>query len=106
MDSGAQTILGGRRCEIAARLGNDVGCPTAGCALLIALGFDGPRPATERCPIDAIAERAGDEPIVARTLDELRRELERAGPALSAARAVRSRSGRHEDALKRWRARP
>ena len=106
MEGGAQTVPSGRRCEIVARLGNDVACPRGGCALLTALGFDDAHPATELCPIDAIAERAGSEPLVVHTLDELRRELERAGPALSAARAVRSRAGRHEDALKRWPVRP
>jgi hypothetical protein len=106
MDGGAQTVPGVRRCEIAARLGNDVVCPSGGCALLTALGFDSAHPATERCAIDAIAERAGSEPLVVHTLEELRRELERAGPALSTARAARSRAGRHETALKRWPVRP
>jgi len=102
MEGRAQTVPGVRRCEIAARLGSDVLCPSGGCALLVALGFDGAHPATGACPIDAIAERAGSEPLVVHTLDELRRELERAGPALSTARAVRSRVARHEMALKRW----
>ena len=106
MAEGAQTFPGRRRCEIAARLGNEVLCPSGGCALLAALGFDDANPATEPCPVDAIAERAGSEPIVVHTLDELRRELERAGLALSTARAVRSRAGRHETALKRWPVRP
>lgn len=106
MDTKAQAIAAGRRCEIAGRLGHDAPCPPGGCALLIALGF-GDRGATgERCPVDAIAEDAGGAPIVVQTLDELRRELDRSGLALPAARAARTRAGRHERALDRWPVRP
>ena len=106
MERGVQTVSGSRLCEIAARLGSEVPCPAGGCALLVALGYDDAHPATEQCPISAIAERAGSEAIVLRTLDEVRRELDRAGLALSAAHAARSRAGRHEEALRRWPARP
>jgi hypothetical protein len=94
-----------RQCEIAARLGHTAACPPGGCALLAALGYDDPGPATHRCPVDAIAEDAGGSPVVVRTLDELRRELERSGLALTTARAARSRASRHEQALERWPAR-
>ena len=106
MDTRAQAGGAGRRCEIAGRLGHDAPCPRGGCALLIALGFDDPGPASERCPVDAIAGDAGGAPIVVQTLDELRRELDRSGLALPAARAARTRASRHEQTLERWPVRP
>jgi hypothetical protein len=106
MDTRAHATGDGRRCEIAGRLGHDAPCPPGGCALLIALGFDDPGTGNERCPVDAIAEAAGGSPAVVQTLDELRRELDRSGLTLAAARAARSRVGRHERTLERWPVRP
>jgi hypothetical protein len=90
------------KCGIAARRGFDVDCPEGGCALLVALGF-APAPSPgDTCPIEEIASRAGFDPGVVRTLDELREELERTGTALSFTRAARSRDARHAQALRRW----
>jgi hypothetical protein len=91
-----------RRCGIAARLGAEVPCPDGGCRLLTNLDFDLPREHCATCPIEECAEASWFDPTVVRTLDELRRELDRVGTALSAARATRSRSARHDEALRRW----
>jgi hypothetical protein len=102
MDTRAHADGAGRRCGIAGRLARDVPCPPGGSALLTALGFDDPGPAGEHCPVDAIAEDARAAPIIVQTLDELRRELDRSGLALPAARGARTRAGRHERTLERW----
>lgn len=80
----------------------DVPCPPGGCTLLAALGHDARTDVSEACPVEAIAERAGFEPVVLRTLDGLRSELDRIGVTLSAARATRTQSARHDAALGRW----
>lgn len=54
------------------------------------------------CPVEAIAARAAYDTTVLKTLDALRRELDRAGAALPLARARRTRADRHEAALERW----
>jgi len=90
------------KCGIAARRGFDVDCPDGGCALLVELGLAPAASSHDVCPVEQIAWRAGFDPSVVRTLDELRRELERTGVALSEARATRSRGARHAEALRRW----
>ncbi len=92
----------GERCGIAKRLGIEVPCPKGGCTLLAALGHEARTDTSEVCPVEEIAERAGFEPVVLRTLDELRRELDRIGVTLSAARATRTQGARHDAALDRW----
>jgi hypothetical protein len=92
----------GETCAIAARLGEQVPCPRGGCALLRSLGHDARAHSDEACPVELIADRAGFEPVVVRTLDELRRELDRVGVSLSAARAARSHAARHAGTLTRW----
>ncbi len=84
------------------RLGVEVPCPRGGCTLLAALGHEARTDTSDMCPVEEIAERAGFEPVVLRTLDELRRELDRIGVTLNAPRATRSQSARHAAVLGRW----
>ena len=92
----------GEVCGIAKRLGIEVPCPKGGCTLLAALGHEARTDPSEVCPVEEIAERAGFEPVVLRTFDELRREFDRIGVTLSAARATRTRGARHDATLDRW----
>ncbi len=100
--SGDASARAPSRCGIAARRGREVECPPGGCALLIALGYEQPSSPDETCPVEAIAQHAGFDASVVRTLDELRAELERSGVTLSLARAYRSRVARHDGAIRRW----
>jgi hypothetical protein len=89
-----------RSCGIAGRLGYAVVCPEGGCALLRALGDELPTDRRAVCPLE---ERAhGDNETVLRTLDELRREMQRHPAAFLALRAEATRARRHTDALRRW----
>ena len=66
------------------------------------LGYQPDDASSGMCPVEAIAHRAGFDPVVLRTLDEVRRELDRVGLSQSTARATRTRPHRHEAALERW----
>lgn len=106
MDDSHPTHQHEEQCGIAARLGVEVTCGQGGCTLLAALGHEPRGDRTELCPVEAIAARAGYEPVVLRTLDELRKELDRVGVSLSATRATRTQHARHAAALVRWPADP
>lgn len=89
-----------RGCGIADKLGYRVICPKDGCALLRALGEQRPTDDRVSCPVEELA--AGGNALVLRTLDALRRELERHSLHERARRAERSRALRHADTLRRW----
>jgi hypothetical protein len=68
-----------RRCAIADRLGFDVPCPIGGCHLARMLGaplLEGPG---DPCPVERVALRRPENPLVLSALDDLRREFEGGG---------------------------
>ena len=87
-------------CGIAGKLGYRVACPESGCALLHALGEELPADRQAVCPVEELAH--GDNDLVLRTLDELRREMQSHFAQLRILRAERSRGTRHANALQRW----
>ncbi len=89
-----------RSCGIASRLGHHVACPDGGCALLRALGEALPADPGAACPIDELA--GADNELVLRTLDELRRDVERHPEWKRARTATQTRAVRHADTLRRW----
>jgi hypothetical protein len=68
-----------RRCAIADRLGAEVSCPIGGCHLARALGAPLLGSPGDPCPVERIALRQPDNPLVLSALDDLRRELEGLG---------------------------
>ena len=85
-----------RACGISAKLGYRLACPGDGCALLRALGEELPADPQATCPVEELA--AGDNDLVLRTLDELRREMQSHLAKLRSLRAERTRGIRHADA--------
>ncbi len=102
MDTSSRAIPSekARTCGIAGKLGYKVACPEGGCSLLRALGESLPADRHAICPVEELAH--GDNDLVLRTLDELRREMQSHFAELRAFGAERTRGTRHADALARW----